>query len=331
MARRPRLLFEGGIYHVTFRGNARQDIFLDTRDRLKMIECIAKSADRYQVVLYLYCFLSNHVHLLVHTPRANLDQMMGSLLTGYCVYFNRKHQRSGHVMQGRYGAQVVSGDAYLLNLSRYIHLNPVNTTYWRDKTKEDQIVFLRQYAWSSYRSYLGVKPPADWLSTGPILAMTPGANQSDPHTSYQEFVETGLFQQNDEFKRRIHTNPLVLGSDEFIRDITKRYQRDAAGRIKHEDAVLRREIPSYDPDEIRHNLLEINGFNANRLSHGRLGTRQRCAMALAWQKYSSLSQREVAVKLGLTTGAAISMLTRKYRLDPQVIQWLSKLDLTLKG
>lgn len=122
MARKLRVLYEGALYHVTFRGNARQTVFLNDEDKGRLLSRLAESAEAYQVRIHLYCLMENHVHLLVGTPRANLDRFMGSVLTGYTVYFNRRHNRVGHLMQGRYGAQLVEGDEYLLRLSRYIHL-----------------------------------------------------------------------------------------------------------------------------------------------------------------------------------------------------------------
>ena len=125
MARKLRIEPAGAIYHFTVRGVERRAIFRDDADRERFVEQFADSVERFGVRLYLYCLMSNHVHLLVETPMANLGAFMQRLQTAYTVYFNRRHRRAGHLMQGRYGAQLVQGDVYLLNLSRYIHLNPV--------------------------------------------------------------------------------------------------------------------------------------------------------------------------------------------------------------
>jgi REP element-mobilizing transposase RayT len=130
MARRPRIAFEGAIYHIAFRGNGRQNIFLDDGDRGRFLESLAERVERYGVRLFLYCLMDNHGHLLVETPKANISAFMGSLLTSYTTYFNRKHQRVGHVTEGRYKSPLVEGDEYLLRLSRYIHQNPVHVAGW---------------------------------------------------------------------------------------------------------------------------------------------------------------------------------------------------------
>lgn len=132
MARRPRLVFEGAIYHVTFRGNARQEIFRQDADRLRFLESLSERVERYGVRLYVYCLMSNHVHLLMETPNGNLSEFMGSLLTSYCTYFNLRHRRTGHLLENRYKSPLVEGDEYLLKLCRYVHLNPVYVGEWRN-------------------------------------------------------------------------------------------------------------------------------------------------------------------------------------------------------
>jgi len=114
MARKLRIQYEGAIYHVTFRGNARQAIFGDDRDRERLTERVGEGAEDFGVRVYGYCWMGNHGHLLLETPAANVSAFMASVLSGYTVYYNLRHETSGHVMQGRFGSTVVSGDAYLL-------------------------------------------------------------------------------------------------------------------------------------------------------------------------------------------------------------------------
>jgi len=125
MARHLRVEYAGAIYHVTIRGNGRQAIFEDDRDRERFVRRLFESVETYGVRLYLYCLMTNHVHLVIETPDKGLSRFMQSLETGYTVYSNLRHKKSGHVFQGRYGAKLVEGDEYLLKLSRYVHLNPV--------------------------------------------------------------------------------------------------------------------------------------------------------------------------------------------------------------
>ena len=127
------------------------------------VSCVlGESVERFDTRLYLFCLMGNHIHLVVETPRANLGQFMHRIETAYTVYFNRRHEHCGHLLQGRYGARLVEKDAYLLRLSRYVHLNPVFTTAARKRPVRERIAMLREYRWSSYRSYIGGS--AGWRS-----------------------------------------------------------------------------------------------------------------------------------------------------------------------
>ena len=110
--------------------------------------------------MYLFCLMSTHFHLVVETPRGNLGRFMQGVLTGYGVYYNRRHRSHGHVTQGRYGARLVEGDAYLLKLSRYVHLNPVKIARVRSKPMPERLQMLREYGGLTQRaaaSILGVQ------------------------------------------------------------------------------------------------------------------------------------------------------------------------------
>ena len=331
MARRPRVLFEGAIYHITFRGNAKQPIFIDPRDRRKLLECLDASSALYQTKILVYCLMSNHVHLIVETPKPNLDRFMGSLLTGYSVYFNRRHQRSGHLFQGRYGAQVVSGDRYLLNCSRYIHLNPVKTTYWENQPLEAKEEFLLNYLWSSNRAYIGRSPSPSWLYTASILAMIPPTSTDSAPQAYRKFLMDGLKTVDEAFRILIKSNPLALGSEDFITSIKNMYGTQASVRTKKEDAVLRKEQFVVAPEVVTEACAKLDRFQSTAVNQPRLGYKERCLTALALCKFSGLTQREVATFLHVTTGAAISTLIAKHRNHQHVVDWMNQLDLYFKG
>ena len=114
MPRQVRVEFPGAIYHITIRGNGRQSIFGDDRDRERFLRRLAESVEAYGIRLYLFALMSNHAHFLCETPSVNLSRFMQSLETGYTVYFNLRHRTSGHLFQGRYKAKLVEGDEYLL-------------------------------------------------------------------------------------------------------------------------------------------------------------------------------------------------------------------------
>ena len=121
MARLLRIQYQGAIYHISARGNERRLIFRDDRDRERFLKKLMEAGEIHQARVYLVCLMPNHFHLLLETPAGNLSELMGRLLSGYAIYFNLRHGRVGHLTQGRYKAQVVEGNEYLLKLSRYIH------------------------------------------------------------------------------------------------------------------------------------------------------------------------------------------------------------------
>lgn len=160
MARQLRMQFPGAFYHVTSRGNEQRNVFTDNQDRERFLSYLESAEERYGAVVHVWCLMENHYHLFLETPRGNLSQIMRHLNGAYTTSFNVRHQRSGHLFQGRYKAIVVEADSYALELSRYIHLNPV-----RAKLTEKP----EDFSWSSYRGYIGREATPPWLTTAHIL------------------------------------------------------------------------------------------------------------------------------------------------------------------
>ncbi len=209
MARPLRIQYPGAFYHVTARGNEQKDIFKSRRDREKFLSYLSSASSRYGAVVHCYCLMSNHYHLLLETPEGNLSQIMRHINGAYTTYFNIKRKRSGHLLQGRYKAILVEADEYALDLSRYIHLNPV---------KVGLVECPEQYDWSSYKAYIHSQTTTDWFRCDLILGMS-GRSRSKARKNYRTFVENSL--------ERIIENPLknvvassLLGSPDFVREIT---------------------------------------------------------------------------------------------------------------
>ena len=331
MARKPRALIEGGIYHVTSRGNERRAIFRDDRDRLRFLDKLADSAAAHQVRIYLYCLMPNHVHLLVETPLGNLDRFMGSLLTGYTVYFNRRHQRAGHLMQGRYGAQVVEGNEYLLKLSRYIHLNPAHVQGARNASLEDRIAQVRNYRWSSFQEYAGRVEPCGWLATGPVLAMMEGARNKAQNTAYARYVEAGLATTDDEFVSLMGERGVAVGSERFVETIQNLHKQRAAESLKREDVSFRQLRSVKDAREVEAAVREIVGDRWNQFGARHAGGTVRAFVAWALRKYAGQTQRRIAPAVGVQTGAGVSAMIRVAERAPETKEWRNILDLKLKG
>lgn len=212
MARPLRIEYPGAHYHITSRGNEQKDIFKSQRDREKFLEYLESATTRYGAVIHAYCLMSNHYHLLLETPEGNLSEIMRHINGAYTTYFNVKRKRAGHLLQGRYKAILVEADEYLVELSRYIHLNPVRV--WLVENPE-------QYRWSSYFSYTGHSKPPAWLRTDFIQSYF-AKQVDDARKKYRTFVEDGLGKEYESpLKKSIGTS--MLGSIAFVEEISTAY------------------------------------------------------------------------------------------------------------
>lgn len=203
MARPLRIEFAGAVYHVTSRGDGREDVFFRDGDRQVWLSVLGQVCERFGWVIHAYCQMTNHYHLLIETRDANLSGGMRQLNGVYTQRINRVHNRVGHVFQGRYKAILVEKEAYLLELSRYIVLNPVRARMVRTA---------RDWPWSSYRAMAGVIPAPQWLETDGILAALAG-RKGEAQTAYAQFIAEGRNQPSpwEELKNQIY-----LGSDSFV-------------------------------------------------------------------------------------------------------------------
>jgi REP-associated tyrosine transposase len=204
MGRPLRIEYPGAFYHVTARGNEQREIYKSVADRERFLGYLASATERYGAVVHVWCLMTNHYHLLMETPDGNLSRIMRHINGAYTNYFNTKRRRAGHLFQGRYKAILVDRDAYALELSRYIHLNPV---------RAGMCLRPEEYAWSSYRNYVGQQAAPGWLRREEVLGHFGGDEKR-----YQRFVEEGL-------KGEV-ASPLdealastILGGEKFVQEI----------------------------------------------------------------------------------------------------------------
>ena len=204
MARPLRIEYPGAIYHVTSRGNARQNIFLDDDDKVLFLARLERATERYGFLFHSYCLMDNHYHLLLETPNANLSLGMQRINGDYTQAFNRRHMRASHLFQGRFKAIVVEKERHLLELCRYIVLNPV-----RAKMVEDP----REWPWSSYRSIVGQSPRPAFLYVDWVLSQF-GKKIDRARKQYEKFVAEGIKKTESPMDEVI--GQVILGSDDFI-------------------------------------------------------------------------------------------------------------------
>ena len=202
MARPLRLEFPGAIYHLTSRGNARQKIYLNDDDRQLFLDTLAGVVSRYGWICHAYCLMGNHYHLVVETPKANLSLGMRQLNGIYTQSFNRRHKRVGHIFQGRFKAILVQKESYLLELCRYIVLNPMRVKGG---------ITPGSWKWSSYRATAGLAAVPAFLTTEWILSQF-AKQWTAAQKKYRLFVKEGLRSRPWEELR----GQIYLGSEEFI-------------------------------------------------------------------------------------------------------------------
>jgi putative transposase len=210
MSRPWRIEYEGAFYHLLSRGNERSDIFISDKDRTGFLDTVGEMSERFDMDVFAYVLMGNHYHLLVRTRQANLKKAMQWFGTTYTQRFNRRNFRSGHLFQGRYKSIIIQNDAYLLQLSYYIHRNPLRAGITRR---------LADYRWSSYPVYAYGRKTPKWLSTDLILDQFAG--KQDCHRSYREKVQKYASEEKHLFEDLRHG--LILGSKQFVEKIREEY------------------------------------------------------------------------------------------------------------
>jgi REP element-mobilizing transposase RayT len=229
MSRKPRIHIPGGVYHVMLRGNGGQSIFPDAFDGARFLELLAEGTERFGFCCHGYCLMPNHVHLVLRAGAVPLSRAMQNLSFRYGRYVNGREKRIGHLFQGRYKAILVDGDAYLLELVRYVHLNPVRAGL-ADKPEA--------WRWSGHRAYLG-RAAAPWLATDWVLSQF-APREADARAAYRAFVADGMGGgRRPEFHAGNGGGGRLLGDDDFIERALAEAEAEAkSARRPSPDAII---------------------------------------------------------------------------------------------
>ncbi len=319
MARHLRVEFPGAIYHVTCRmiGDWRTQktyLFKDDADHERFLERLGERVEQYNIRLYLYTLMTNHFHLVFETPGANCSKFMHSLSTAYTVYYNLRHRRHGHLLDGRFKAKLVDGDDYLLALTRYVHLNPVCVGSIKHKPIQEKIEYLRGYRWSSYQSYIGKQKALDFVEYGPMLAEVAQRLNSSKRVrqgAYRKCVESGLAQDDEDFKVAMKKSPRSIGGSDFRAWIDELYEKMVEEHAEPEDVSFRHITEPLSSDTVMEVLCDILKVEAGEFRQRRRNSPLRGIAAKYLLRYAGQTQREAAKLLGAGSGSTISKhLTR---------------------
>lgn len=246
MARKPRIEYPGAFYHVIARGNRRIKIFLDDEDREKFLRTVIKYKKKYDLVVYAYTLMDNHIHLLIETGRAPLSKAMQGMLQSYTQWHNRRYEKVGHLFQGRYKAILCDKGSYLLVLIRYIHLNPVRAGY---------VDFPEEYLWSSHRKYLGLAS-SDLVDVDFVLSQL-ASKREKAVKLYREFVSDALGEGRRE-EYYFLRDQRILGDEAFYLQVMK--------RIKKKPARMDVVLSDKTLEDIVRKVKQLTGIGSDELS-----------------------------------------------------------------
>ena len=315
MARPLRVEYPGAIYHITVRmlGDWKREenhLFEDDNDRQRFLAALGERVEQYEIRLYLFVLMSNHVHLVLETPKGNCGRFMHALSTAYTVYFNLRHDRHGHLLDGRYKAKLVEGDEYLLKLTRYVHLNPVYVKGSKKLPIKERIRILRSYPWSSYRSYIGLAKPLDFVECGPVLAEMPG-KRKEWARNYRKYVESGLAENDEEFQEALKSSPYCIGGENFTAWVGEKIDQLRKMRKQPEDVSFRKISTRVTSETVLEELSRVFSVPVESFRERRRDSVLRGVGAKYLCRYAGLTQREAAKILKVGSGAAISHQLRK--------------------
>ncbi|MGD2029706.1 MAG: transposase [Desulfobacterales bacterium] len=248
MARPLRIEFKGALYHIISRGNERRNIFLGDNDYEVFLDVLEEMSDRFDVDIFAYVLMSNHYHLLIRTNQKNLSQSMQWVGTTYTRRFNLKHSRSGHLFQGRFKSILVQNDAYLMQLSCYIHRNPL---------RAGLVNRLTDYRWSSYRSYAYKSSYIRWLNTDLILSQFKG---KDSYKAYREKVQKYSEEDAKIFENLRHG--IVFGTKNYLKKITEKHLKK---KSDEELPQLNRVLKDKDPAKLLKRAAKAINFDLKKL------------------------------------------------------------------
>lgn len=327
MARPVRIRVAGGLYHVCARGHDRQALFTDRRDYTHFLELLEEMHERFRVRVYAYCLMRNHHHLLVKTPEGNISRSIQWLNGSYGIWYNRRHDRGGHLFGERFKAVLVENEAWGLEVSFYMHMNPVMTESLGLGKKsrkvqaqglagpplqEDvqrQLEVLRRHAWSSYRAYAGYGPSPQWLDSATLLRRAGGAEKY--RLALEERIRQGT---KEDYRSRIRWG-LVLGGERFARKVRGKVRlcRETAGR---KELARRRSF-----EEIVGIVEQMKGESWS-VFRDRYGDWGRDVVLWAGRKYGGMTLKELGTAAGgmdyVAVAAAVRRIAERSRAESRL-------------
>jgi REP element-mobilizing transposase RayT len=310
MARPPRIDYADALYHVTSRGNGRQQIFWTDDDRQRFLCQLADGVFSAGIVLYAFAVMDNHFHLLARTPRANLSPFMQRLNSSYALYARFKHHRPGHQFQGRFKAKLVEDETYLRMLTRYIHLNPIKIAACRKLGRPARVSRLEGYAWSSYPGYVDAGKRLEFVCYD--LLADYGRTLPEARRQYRAYVHACVLEDDAPLLAALAASRHAIGGEKFVEQTEQRLAIRRSGNALDRDVDLpRTTVPIERIDEtVAAHFTVTPADLASCLACG--GAAKFVAVELAC-RLTGMTQRAIGTHYGAISSAGVSNIRRRLR------------------
>jgi len=311
MARQLRIEYPDAFYHVTSRGNNRQDIYRDEEDYKLFLERLIESLDVYNISLLCYVCMTNHFHFLLTTPDGNLSNFMRHFNIGYTAAFNRRHKRSGHLYQGRYKSFLIDADLYLTEVSRYIHLNPVRLKKYSGLNAKEKAELLKKSKYNSIAGYTNTRKREPFINYSKVLDYF-GGDTEEGRRRYSQFVNKGFGEGLD--------NPLtsgkgtgIVGSESFVKKIRKTFLEKTTQNSKREQPQLKEVKKKFNPEELFKHFCRIAEVDRDQVCSKGKNTTDRAILMEMLYRYCKITQPEIGLLVGGIDYSSVSYARKRLR------------------
>ena len=307
MARQLRIQYKSAFYHVMNRGNGRQLIFRSEKHYQMFLDLLAEAVDLWEIRIHAFSLLPNHYHLLIETPLANLSRAMRHINGVYTQRWNRSCRSDGHLFRGRYKAILVEDDAYLVELARYIHLNPVKA---RLAEKPEQ------HPWTSHRLYLK-NSKIEWLSTDRILDYF-GKRKNLARRKFHTFVLEGTPKKLEE-QLESSRLPSVLGSENFEEWIHWNFVKDIKTKEVKYQSPHPKEVSEKLLQEVLCNVLDVK-WKCLVDPQGRTEQKKRATAIWIYRRFLKKGYQALADQFGVRPSRISRIMADKNLIAPDLLE-----------
>jgi len=312
MTRPLRIEYPDAHYHVTCRGNNKGKIFKSPDDREMFLKKLTLSGEIYEVSILAYVLMSNHFHLLVKTPKGNLSQFMRHFNISYTVVFNKRHDSVGHLYQGRYKAFLIEADSYLMEVSRYIHLNPIRIKKYADAASEEKWEILRNYDSSSLPGYLAKnkRKGKGFIDYAALLSYEGGDTQKG-RDNYRSFMQSG-FNEDIRNPLKIGAGHSIVGTNEFIDKVKEKYIE--IKKPSREQPALKELTEVYTPEELIKQFCRYIEIEQMAICKRGINSNERSMLMELLYRFCNITQTEIGRLMGGIDYSAVSQARKRFNL-----------------